>query len=70
MMYDFKKRISKIAGIMRERGIDLFLVTPGSDMKYLIGYEHPLDDKVLLFVLLPDGSNFVIHNSMENPIFI
>ncbi len=66
MMYDFKKRISKIAGIMRERGIDLFLVTPGSDMKYLIGYEHPLDDKVLLFVLLPDGSNFVIHNKLHD----
>lgn len=66
MAYCYRERIAKVCREMEKRGIDGFLVSPGSDMKYLIGYEYPQDDKVLLLVLLKDGGTFVIYNKLHD----
>ena len=66
MNYPYKERIERVCQEMRRRGVDLFLAAPCSDMKYLIGYEHPQDDKLLLLAVLPDGGSFVIHNRLHD----
>ncbi|MCI8637743.1 MAG: aminopeptidase P family protein [Coprococcus sp.] len=66
MAYCYRERIAKVSREMEKRGIDGFLVSPGSDMKYFIGYGYPQDDKILLLVILKDGGTFVIHNKLHD----
>lgn len=66
MDYVYSSRIRRVCFEMKLRGIDVLLLTPCSDMKYLIGYEHPQDDKLLFLVVLGDGGSFVIHNRLHD----
>lgn len=66
MQYNYREKIRKVTERMEETGVDLFLASPGSDMKYLIGYEHPQDDKLLLLAILRNGASFVIHNRLQD----
>ena len=52
MDYNYSSRIRRVCFEMKQRGIDVLVLTPCSDMKYLIGYEHPQDDKLLFLVVL------------------
>lgn len=66
MEYDYRARIERVRKEMEKTGVDVFLTAPCSDMKYLIGYEHPQDDKVLLLAVVRDGSSFVIRNRLHD----
>lgn len=66
MVYQYKERIARVCREMEMRGIDGLLAAPGSDMKYLMGYAHPRDDKLLLMVILKNGKSFVIHNRLHD----
>ena len=66
MDYDYSSRIRRVCFEMKLRGIDVLVLTRCSDMKYLIGYEHPQDDKLLFLVVLGDGGSFVIHNRLHD----
>jgi Xaa-Pro dipeptidase len=47
---------------MRKRGIDLFLVSPSSNLFYLSGYAVHGDERLLLLVLPREGEPFVLAN--------
>lgn len=64
--YDYQKRIEQVCSRMRAREIDALMVTPGSDMKYLMGYEHPQDDKLLLLVIFRERDSFLICNRLHD----
>lgn len=66
MQYNYKEKIQNVVKEMGKKNVDLFLAAPGSDMKYLIGYEHPQDDKALLLAIFRDGTSFVIHNRLHD----
>ena len=58
----FASRVGKINEILKQEGIDCFLVTPSSDMKYLCGYSIKGDERLLALVLAPDHEPFIIAN--------
>jgi len=55
-------RIEKITREMVGKGIDLFLISPSSDLFYLTGYAAKGDERLLLLVLPQDGVPFILAN--------
>lgn len=66
MRYPYEERMQRICAAMVERQVDVFLATPSSDLEYLIGYEHPQDDKILVLAIFQDGTSVVIHNRLHD----
>ncbi len=66
MNYNYKRRIMEVCRKMREQHLDGLVIGPGSDMKYLFGYEHLQDDKIFLAVILQDGITFLICNRLHD----
>ncbi len=58
----FSPRVAKMEEILKREGIDCFLVTPSSDMKYLCGYSIKGDERFLALVLAPGHEPFIIAN--------
>jgi Xaa-Pro dipeptidase len=62
----YVSRMQKAEEEMRKRGIDLFLVSPSSNLFYLTGYTVNGDERLLLLVLpagtTPPGGAFVLAN--------
>ncbi|MDR2019339.1 MAG: Xaa-Pro peptidase family protein [Treponema sp.] len=52
----YQKRMNGVRAEMRKRGIDLFLVSPSSNLFYLSGYGVNGDERLLLLVLPAGGS--------------
>jgi Xaa-Pro dipeptidase len=57
-------RIRKTQGEMKKQGVDLFAVSPSSNLRYLTGYAIHADERLLLLLLPAEGSPFVIANRM------
>ena len=55
-------RMEKVRGLMSGEGIDVFLVSPSSNMFYLSGYGIKGDERLLLFVLPQDKKPFILAN--------
>ena len=55
-------RIEKIRRAMGKAGIDVFLVSPSSNLFYLTGYAIGGDERLLLLVLPKDKTPFIIAN--------
>lgn len=49
---------------MRENGIDCFLITPSSDIKYFCGYSIGGDERLLTLVLAPGHEPFIVANAL------
>lgn len=58
----FSVRMDKLEEILRREGIDCFLVTPSSDMKYLCGYSIHGDERFLALAVSPGHEPFLIAN--------
>lgn len=48
--------------ILKQEGIDCFLITPSSDMKYLCGYSIKGDERFLALAVAPGHEPFIIAN--------
>jgi Xaa-Pro dipeptidase len=58
----YVKRMDGVRAAMRKGGIDLFLVSPSSNLFYLSGYGVNGDERLLLLVLPAEGEPFVLAN--------
>ena len=58
----YSSRAARMEEILKKEGIDCFLVTPSSDMKYLCGYSIHGDERFLALVLAPGHEPFIIAN--------
>ena len=58
----YLKRMDKVREGMAKQGIDVFLVSPSSNLFYLTGYAVHGDERLLLLVLPREGSPFLLAN--------
>ena len=58
----YSERMEKVRQGMTEKGIDVFLVSPSSNLFYLSGYGIGPDERLFLLVLPKEGDAFIIAN--------
>ena len=58
----FLDRMSKIREKMTQEGIDVFLVSPSSNLFYMAGYGMKGDERLLLLVLPKEAEPFILAN--------
>ena len=58
----YLSRMEKVRQGMAKEGIDVFLVSPSSNMFYLSGYGSKGDERLLLLVLPLEGEPFILAN--------
>ena len=58
----YSERIDRIREGMAEKGIDVFLLNPSSNLFYLTGYGIGPDERLFLFVLPKEGEPFILSN--------
>ncbi|MDR2746882.1 MAG: aminopeptidase P family N-terminal domain-containing protein, partial [Treponema sp.] len=58
----YQNRMNGVRAEMRKGGIDLFLVSPSSNLFYLTGYGVNGDERLLLLVLPAQAEPFVLAN--------
>ncbi|MCL2243786.1 MAG: Xaa-Pro peptidase family protein [Treponema sp.] len=61
---NFSQRMDKIREAMEKNGIDVFLVSPSSNLFYLTGYSIGPDERLFLLVLPQEGEPFIIANAL------
>ncbi|MDR0759656.1 MAG: Xaa-Pro peptidase family protein [Treponema sp.] len=59
-----RNRLQKTRELMEEQGVDLFLVSPSPNLRYLSGYSLPGDERLFLLVLPVQGDPFVLANAL------
>jgi Xaa-Pro dipeptidase len=58
----YSDRMKKVGEAMEKAGIDVFLVSPSSNMRYLTGYQVGGDERLLLLVLPAGERPFILAN--------
>jgi Xaa-Pro aminopeptidase len=62
---DFSERITRAQVHMQELGVDLLLVTPSADLRYLIGYNAIPLERLTALVIAPHAEPFLIVPKLE-----
>lgn len=62
---DFAGRLERVAQVAGERGIDAILVTPGPDLRYLIGYDAVPLERLTCLVLPAAGEPILVVPGLE-----
>lgn len=60
-------RIKKVKDYMKKEGIDLFLINPSANLKYLTGYNAKPDERLIVLVIGIDSEPFFIANRLYKP---
>ena len=64
----YAARLARCAGVLRDQGVDLLLLTPGADMLYLTGFDHGhAYERLLAFALRADGAASWVCPAMNVP---
>src|SRR5262245_4437524 len=59
--------LERVRPAMAEAGIDVLLVSPGSDLRYLTGYDAVALARLTCLVLPVDGEPFLVVPALERP---
>lgn len=60
----YRNRLEKVYARMRKEGVSCMLITPSPDMKYLTGYAHWADERLMAAVFAPGKEPFIIANRL------
>ncbi|MDR1948197.1 MAG: Xaa-Pro peptidase family protein [Spirochaetaceae bacterium] len=58
----YTARLERVRAGMKTRGIDVFILGPSSNLRYLTGYTMPGDERPLFLVLPSEGPAFILAN--------
>lgn len=61
----YSRRLDAARASAREQGIDVLYVTPGSDLRYLVGYDAKPLERLTCLVLPSDGDPILIAPALE-----
>lgn len=64
----YLKRIERARQEMKDQGIDLLVVGPSSDLRYLTGYDAHLSERLNLFILPVSGTPALVVPVLEAPL--
>jgi Xaa-Pro aminopeptidase len=62
---DYEQRVTRAQRGAAQSGIDAFLITPGADLRYLIGYDAVPLERLTCFVLPAAGDPFLLVPQLE-----
>lgn len=60
-------RLERVRDVMRDRSVDLLLVGPGADLRYLVGYDAPALERLTLLVVPASGAPSLVVPNLEAP---
>ncbi|MDR3144887.1 MAG: Xaa-Pro peptidase family protein [Treponema sp.] len=63
----YAARLGRVRERMRDRGIDVFILGPSPDLRYLTGCALPADERPLFLVLPAEGPAFLLANLLYKP---
>jgi Xaa-Pro aminopeptidase len=63
-----RERLRRAAGLARERGVDVMLITPSKDYAYLLGYSAPAMERLTCLVVPADGEPALVLPRLEEPL--
>lgn len=66
-MFDYAARCDRARSLMSERGVDVLLVSVGSDLPYLTGYEAMPLERLTMLVLPRDAAATLVVPRLEAP---
>ena len=66
-MFDFAARCDRARALMEQRGIDALVVSVGSDLPYLTGYEAMPSERLTMLVLPRLGAPTLVVPRLEAP---
>jgi Xaa-Pro aminopeptidase len=64
----YRERIERAQAEMKRQGIDLLLIGPSSDLKYLTGYDAHLSERLNLLIVRPSGKPALVVPVLEAPL--
>jgi Xaa-Pro aminopeptidase len=67
MTFDYSGRLEHLQGRMRDRGVDVVLLSVGADLLYLTGYEAMPSERITALVLRSDGDPVLFVPDLEAP---
>lgn len=67
MTFDYAARIERLQEMMRDRGIDVALLSVGADLLYFTGYEAMASERITVLVLRSDGDPVLFVPELEAP---
>lgn len=67
MTFDYAGRIERLQGMMRNRGVDVVLLSAGADLLYFTGYDAMASERITVLVLLSDGEPVLFVPELEAP---
>ncbi|MFH1421527.1 MAG: Xaa-Pro peptidase family protein [Planctomycetota bacterium] len=63
--YSFSYRIKKASQLLKKHKYDALFLTPGTNLYYLTGLSIGMLERLILFILFPDGNSFLIGPAFE-----
>src|SRR5215813_9550165 len=66
---DYSARLEKLRTLMRRYGIDIIALIPGSNLRYLTGGEHYVNERPIILFILLDEPPAAIIPQLEVPLF-
>jgi Xaa-Pro aminopeptidase len=63
-----RERLRRAAGLARERGVDVMLITPSKDYAYLLGYSAPAMERLTCLVVPAHGEPALVLPGLEEPL--
>jgi len=60
-------RLTAAAAAAAESGLDALLLTPGSDLRYVVGYDAHAQERLTCLVVRPSGDPFLVVPRLELP---
>lgn len=64
---DFASRLKKVSSSLHGSGVDLLLVTPGADLRYLVGYDALPLERLTCLAVSVSGQSWLIVPKLEMP---
>ncbi len=60
-------RLARMGSVLAEAGVDLLLVAPSADLRYLIGYGAHASERPALLAVMPDAAPLILLPALEAP---
>ncbi|MBV9280144.1 MAG: aminopeptidase P family protein [Chloroflexi bacterium] len=64
---DTRQRLSQVQALMTGDGLDLLLVTPSADLRYLTGYARHASERPTILAVRPEGDPLMLVPALEAP---
>jgi len=66
-LFDHRRRVELLQGLMADRGVDAMLLAVGADLPYFTGYEAMASERMTMLTVTPDSEPVLFIPALEAP---